>query len=143
MNKKSEGRQEASKPEGTTSLSSENLWENKCIRKPLLMESGKIHQHLRNVRGWSVIHEGGHDVLGRVFEFDNFDEACRFQEAYSRIVEEQDHHPEGNVRVVQEGDGKARVPLHFRTHSAGGITLNDFIMAAKANHLLEDLDKKG
>jgi 4a-hydroxytetrahydrobiopterin dehydratase len=47
------------------------------------------------------------------------------------IADNEDHHPQ---MVVEYG----RCTLRFDTHSAGGITVNDFICAAKIDALRLD-----
>jgi len=47
------------------------------------------------------------------------------------VAEEEQHHPD--IRV----HGYRNVELDLSTHSIGGLTDNDFIMAAKINQLLE------
>jgi 4a-hydroxytetrahydrobiopterin dehydratase len=47
------------------------------------------------------------------------------------IAEEEQHHPD--IRI----HGYRNLVLDFSTHSIGGLTDNDFIMAAKINRLLD------
>ena len=53
------------------------------------------------------------------------------------VAEEQNHHPDLHL----EGYNQIRIELW--THSAGGLTKSDFIMAAKINGIdMSDLIKK-
>lgn len=106
------------------------------------MELGKVEQYLRDLPGWKLRQVGKHFLIERRLEFDTFEAAEEFSAKFDAIVHAQDHHPEGMVRVIEEVGKKPVVPLQFWTHSAGGITLNDLIMAAKASHLLEEMLKK-
>ncbi len=129
--------------EGKAPAQGKDLYKNDCIQNPQKMELGKVEQYLRALPGWNIVRTEGQIFIERQFEFDTFGEADEFHEAYSKIVAKQNHDPEGGVRVVQEGGRKAVVPLRFQTHSVKGISLNDLIMAGKANHLLEEIQKKG
>ncbi len=75
--------------------------------------------------GWQII-EGQH--LEKEFEFPDFKEALAFTNQVGAIAEEQGHHPD-----IYLGWGKVRVTIW--THSAGGLTENDFILAAKIEGL--------
>jgi 4a-hydroxytetrahydrobiopterin dehydratase len=71
--------------------------------------------------GWAVI-ENHH--LEKTFRFRNFQKALDFTNAIGRIAEEQGHHPD-------VGLAWGRVVVTLWTHKAGGLTENDFILAAK------------
>ncbi len=58
------------------------------------------------------------------FTFKNFAEALAFANKVGAIAEAENHHPE-----IEIAWGKAEVELS--THSIGGLSHNDFIMAAK------------
>lgn len=119
------------------------LYLNDCTEKVLKIELGKVEQYLRALPGWKLVREGGVDFIEREFKFDTFDEAGLFQQEFTATVRKQKHDPEEGVRVIKAGDRESAVPLRFRTHSVRGISFNDLIMAAKANHLLEEMRKKG
>ena len=77
---------------------------------------------VREVPGWRV-DEGS---LVRDFEFRNFQEAFAFLSRVALLAEANSHHPDIH-------NSWNRVTLRFYTHTAGGLTRNDFIMAAKIN----------
>jgi 4a-hydroxytetrahydrobiopterin dehydratase len=66
--------------------------------------------------------------LERSFKFPDFQIALAFTNRLGEIAEEQGHHPD-----VYLAYGEVRVQLS--THSAKGLTENDFILAAKINGL--------
>lgn len=70
--------------------------------------------------GWAIA-EGR---LEKEFKFKDFREAMRFANVAAAIADAEDHHPDLHVSW-----GKVRVILW--THKAGGLTQNDFILAAK------------
>jgi len=88
------------------------------------VEAGKL---VSQVSGWTLEEEikGIH----RQFRFRNFAEAMRFAWQVGEIAEAEGHHPDLSV-------GWGYCTVHFRTHSIGGLTENDFVMAAKVNRLL-------
>ena len=75
---------------------------------------------------WSL----GEKEIARDFRFKDFREAMRFVNDLSAIANEQDHHPDIFISY-----NKVRVTLS--THKIGGLSLNDFIVAVKIDHLAE------
>ena len=68
--------------------------------------------------------------IERTFEFDDFTQAIDFLNAVAEIAEEEDHHPDLDVRW-----NKVRVELS--TRSEGGLTELDFQMAEKIDNRAE------
>lgn len=66
--------------------------------------------------------------LEKSFEFPDFKQALEFTNKVGDLAEEQEHHPD-----IFLSYGEVRIQLS--THSAGGLTENDFILAAKINEL--------
>lgn len=73
--------------------------------------------------GWNVV---GDHQLEKTYRFHNFRQALDFVNTIGQIAEEQGHHPE-------IGLGWGRVAVTSWTHKAGGLTDNDFILAAKVD----------
>jgi 4a-hydroxytetrahydrobiopterin dehydratase len=67
-------------------------------------------------------------ALERTFEFKNYHETLAFVNALAWICHHEDHHPTLTVTYN-------RCVVRFDTHSIGGVSVNDFICAAKANAL--------
>ena len=80
---------------------------------------------LAQVEGWSV--EDGTRLV-KQYRFNNFVQAVDFVNAITPVAEAEGHHPDLYVRW-----GEVRVILW--THAAGGLTENDFILAAKIDRL--------
>lgn len=80
---------------------------------------------LPRLQGWSL--DGS--VLERRFKFDDFHRTMAFVNAVAWIAHGQDHHPDMAV-------GYGHCTLRFSTHSVGGLSMNDFICAAKVDALL-------
>ena len=71
------------------------------------------------------------NTLERTFSFADFHHTMAFVNTVAAIADSEDHHP---MMVVEYG----RCTVRFDTHSAGGITVNDFICAAKIDALRLD-----
>ena len=81
---------------------------------------------LAPISGWQLV-EGGKAIM-RHFDFKDYSEALTFIQKISVIAEAENHHPD-----VSFGWGYAT--LTFTTHNIGGLSENDFIMAAKVNEV--------
>ena len=81
---------------------------------------------LKEVPDWKV-EEG--TVLTREFVKKDFKEALRFINAIGDIAENEGHHPD----MLLHGWNKVRISLS--THAIGGLSENDFILAAKIDVL--------
>lgn len=66
--------------------------------------------------------------IRREFRFSSFPEAIAFVTQVAEIAEQEDHHPDITINY-------RRVRLQLTTHAAGGLTENDFILAAKIDAL--------
>ena len=70
------------------------------------------------------------DKLEKTFSFKNHYETMAFINALAWISHRQDHHPELTI-------GYKDCRISYWTHAIGGLSLNDFICAAKVERLLE------
>ena len=68
-------------------------------------------------------------ALTRDFRFDDFHSTMAFVNAVAWIAHTEDHHPALTVTY-------GRCTVRFDTHSVGGLSINDFICAAKVDALL-------
>ena len=72
---------------------------------------------------WTLHREGTHK-LSRRFEFADFVEAMAFVNKMAEVAEDEGHHPDIAIHWN-------RVDLDLFTHAIGGLSENDFIVAAK------------
>lgn len=72
---------------------------------------------------WKVV---GEHHLEKEYSFKNFKEALAFTNRVGAIAEQEGHHPD-----IFLGWGKVKLDLW--THNIGGLSENDFILAAKAD----------
>ncbi len=68
--------------------------------------------------------------IRRTFKFNDFAHSIEFVNKVAQLAEEEGHHP------VIEIDFR-KVTLILWTHAIGGLSTNDFILAAKANLLYD------
>ncbi len=76
--------------------------------------------------GWDVIENG--KKIKREFTFKDFKEAMIFVNHVADIAEGEGHHPDFYIHYNH-------VTLELWTHAIGGLSENDFIVAAKVNEL--------
>jgi 4a-hydroxytetrahydrobiopterin dehydratase len=89
------------------------------------MSPAEIAAHLASADGW-VHHDG---AIEKSWRFANFHETMAFVNALAWIAHAEDHHPDVSLSYN-------RCAVRFNTHSVGGISINDFICAAKVDALL-------
>ena len=77
--------------------------------------------------GWEAVDE---KKIHRVFRFRDFKEGLDFVNLVGDLAESEGHHPD-----VYLCWGKVEITLW--THKAGGLTENDFIMAAHIDNIYE------
>ncbi|MBP9719500.1 MAG: 4a-hydroxytetrahydrobiopterin dehydratase [Candidatus Levybacteria bacterium] len=76
---------------------------------------------------WILLRDGTHK-LRRQFTFKDFKEAIAFVNKVAEVAEEQGHHPD--IYIFYN-----KVQIDLFTHAVGGLSENDFIMAAKIDLL--------
>jgi len=95
------------------------------------LDPGRAEGLLGEIEGWILSEDG--EAIERDFSFNNFYETMAFVNALAWVAHREDHHPD--LRV-----GYGHCLVRYSTHSVGGLTLNDFICAAKINALPERRD---
>ncbi len=68
------------------------------------------------------------DTIRKVYRFRDFYQTMAFVNALAWIAHQEDHHPDIEV-------GYNRCSVRYTTHAVGGLSLNDFICAAKVDAL--------
>jgi len=110
-----------------------SLASKKCVPckkgTPPLTES-EIEPLLAQLDGWDVV-EGHH--LSRTFEFEDFQQALDFVNRAGAIAEREGHHPDVHL-------GWGRASFDIFTHTIGGLSESDFVLAAKIDQL-DQLDR--
>ncbi len=67
-------------------------------------------------------------TISKSFKFKNFKEAFAFAAKVTDIAEEEGHHPDLSISW-------GRVEIELSTHAIGGLSENDFILAAKIDNI--------
>jgi len=75
-------------------------------------------------------HMEGDKKIEKTFVFKNFKEALDFVNKVGVIAEAEDHHPDISIFSYK------KVKIELTTHSLGGLSENDFILASKINETL-------
>jgi 4a-hydroxytetrahydrobiopterin dehydratase len=94
----------------------------KCI--VALLTEKQITQTMRSVKHWKL--NGG--TISRTFIAKDFVHAMGFVQSVALLAEKADHHPDIDIRWNN-------VTLVLSTHSEGGLTKKDFLLAAQINSL--------
>ena len=84
----------------------------------------EIAAELGELTGWRVLNGNLH----RIFEFKDFSQAFGFMTRAALAAEKLDHHPDWS-------NSWNKVTVDLSTHSAGGLTKNDFELAAKMQQI--------
>jgi 4a-hydroxytetrahydrobiopterin dehydratase len=93
------------------------------------LDPAQIKQQLQSLPEWS--HNATKMQIEKKFARKNFLDAAAFINQIAGAAEQHDHHPD-----ILLSDYK-NVTVIFSTHSAGGITQNDFDMAAAVEKLAQ------
>lgn len=83
---------------------------------------------LKQVPGWALSADA--KSIAREYRFKDFKEALAFVDSVGALAEEEGHHPD---MALSWG----RVGIELTTHAIGGLSENDFILAAKIDGLNE------
>jgi 4a-hydroxytetrahydrobiopterin dehydratase len=86
----------------------------------------QIAAELKKLKGWTV--EQG--KLHRIYEFRDFSQAFGFMSRVALAAEGMGHHPDWS-------NAWNKVTIDLTTHSAGGLTQNDFGLAGKIQQISE------
>jgi 4a-hydroxytetrahydrobiopterin dehydratase len=93
------------------------------------LTSEQIGEKLHSLNGWS--HNTEKMQLEKKFARKNFLDAAAFINQIAGVAEQHDHHPDVLL------SGYKNVLVMLSTHSAGGITQNDFDMAGAIEKLVQ------
>ena len=103
-----------------------NLFKKKCVPceggdiNPFLPE--EIRNYMPDVPGWTLSDDA--KSITREYKFADFIGAVNFVNLVADIAEEEGHHPDIKINYN-------KVSLTLSTHAIGGLSENDFIVAAK------------
>lgn len=75
---------------------------------------------------WEVIDD---KKIRHQFKLDSFASAIEFVNKIAKVAEAEDHHPDITINYK-------KVTIELTTHAIGGLSENDFIVAAKIEQLI-------
>ncbi len=103
-----------------------------------LKEAHCIHENLQKIDhetrkgylaqidpAWKINDSG---KLARTFSFENFKKAIAYVNEIAVIAEREQHHPDICIQYNE-------VNIELSTHDVGGLSVNDFILAAKMDEV--------
>ena len=111
----------------TTSLAQRKC--KACEGEAAKLGDAQISKMLKELRGWERTKSPGGEIA-KTFKFKNYYETMAFVNAAAWVSHREDHHPDMEV-----GYNTCRVA--YLTHAINGLSVNDFICAAKLDKLFE------
>ena len=99
-----------------------------CTADTPTLSRGRAEELRLQLQGWSLIDIEGRAGLSRTFKFKGFMPGVDLVNRIAEIAEKEGHHPDLHLSY-----GHLKVDL--TTHAAGGLTDNDFILAAKIDRI--------
>lgn len=87
----------------------------------------EAREHLQVLPGWFLADDGTR--IRRQWTTKNFMAAIRFFDAVAQLAEVEQHHPDLHL------EGYRTVRIEIWTHAIGGLSINDFILAAKIDRV--------
>ena len=93
------------------------------------MTHNEAERLITDIPGWELKKDPKPEIV-RKFIFTDFSEALAFVNKVGEIAERENHHPD--ILIIYK-----RVTLTLFTHEVGGLSMNDFVLAAKINQLTE------
>ncbi len=97
-----------------------------CKGGTLPLTKSEIKKLMSQVNGWKLDKRGW---LIREYKMKNFLTTIKFINKIGKLAERENHHP--NIYLYSWN----RLRLELYTHSIGGLSTNDFVLAAKINAL--------
>ena len=97
------------------------------------LDAAQVRTHLAAVPSWRLTDDSKR--IRREWRVKDFLTALDFFRRVGEVAEAEDHHPD--LHLV----GYRNVAFEIWTHAVGGLTENDFILAAKIDQLPVELKK--
>lgn len=98
-----------------------------CDGKVQPFTATRIQEYLTQLKtDWEV--EASRKIK-KQFRFKDFKEAIAFVNKVADVAEQESHHPDISIHYN-------RVTIELSTHSIGGLSENDFILAAQIENLI-------
>ena len=95
------------------------------------MALAQAQAYLANLPGWDL--SADEKLIGRTYVMRWFMDAIELIQKIAEVAEAEDHHPDIHLT------GYRRLRIEMTTHAIGGLSENDFIVAAKIENLPKEL----
>lgn len=102
-----------------------------CSHTTQCLSCAEIVENLKQTPHWN--HDKSRNVLSRTFKFKRYSQGPAFAVLVGEMADNQDHHPDLHIYYK-------KCVVEFTTHSAKGVSRNDFICAARTDKIFEQLD---
>jgi 4a-hydroxytetrahydrobiopterin dehydratase len=99
------------------------------------MTPAECEAQLSRLPGWRLVRDG--QRIRKEWVVKNFMAGLDFFNRCAQVAEADGHHPDLHI------EGYRRVAVELWTHAIGGLSENDFILAAKIDQLPIDLKSAG
>ncbi len=91
------------------------------------LTADQVQQYLPQTPGWKVVGDG--QRIRREWKLKDFQQCLDFFNKVGHLAEDEGHHPDLHLT------GYRHAAIEVSTHAVGGLTENDFILAAKINEM--------
>lgn len=113
-------------------MTTSDLIHKKCVpceggTKPLTRAEFQVY--LDSVKNWNVIND--EKAIQKEFVLKDFKSVIELVDKIADIAESEGHHPDLNIHDYK------KLTITLSTHAIGGLSINDFILAAKIDYLLK------
>jgi 4a-hydroxytetrahydrobiopterin dehydratase len=95
------------------------------------LSKDEVERYLKKLPGWSL--DPAAKVIRAEYVMKNFVAGVKLIQEIARIAESENHHPDLHLT------GYRKLVIELTTHAIGGLSENDFILAAKIEQLPKEL----
>ena len=99
-----------------------------CSGNTSKLSLDEIQKKLSEIYEWQL--NDNKEMLFKKFKFKSFKKALHFTNLVGELAEEEGHHPD-----ISLGWGYSLIMIH--THAIKGLSINDFILAAKIDKIIQ------
>ena len=99
-----------------------------CSGKTSKLSMSEIQNKLSEINDWEL--NDNKEMLFKKFKFKSFKKALHFTNLVGELAEGEGHHPD-----ISLGWGYCLIMIH--THAIKGLSINDFILAAKIDQITQ------
>ena len=107
------------------------LIDENCTHTTESLSSAEISENLKQTPHWKI--DESRNLLTRTFKFNRYSQGPEFAAMVGEMADQQDHHPDLHIYYK-------KCIVEFTTHSAKGISRNDFICAARTDQIHKQLE---